>query len=208
MKIIKKVINNIPVTYIKTDKFKSVAGTLYFKSLTSLEKRTKMVLLRNIMINNCKKFDTNEKLNLNCLENYDANYSSSTSFDGNYAALSFSFNVVDDKYLEEENNEKVIDTFNEIVFNPNVTNKAFDKETFDLCYKRFEESIKRRKEYPASYCFDNLKELMDNEKPYSFIPRLDILILLSHILSSSFVDWPQNFFQWQEKFPMVADVHQ
>ena len=38
MDVIKKVINGVKVTYIKTDKFKSIAGRLHFRSLINKEK--------------------------------------------------------------------------------------------------------------------------------------------------------------------------
>ena len=38
MKIIEKIINGIPVTFIKTKKFKSIAGVLCFDSFVTEEK--------------------------------------------------------------------------------------------------------------------------------------------------------------------------
>ena len=172
MEIIKKIINNVAVTYIKTDKFKSIAGRLCFKSLVKDDSITKRTLLRNIMIDNCKKYNSNKLLNLNCLENYDATYFASINIDGNYITSSFSFSSINEKFLDEKITNNVIDTFNEIIFNPNVCDDAFDKKTFDLCYKRLEESIKRRKENPDRYCYEKLVNQMGKDKPYAFDANL------------------------------------
>ena len=173
MKIIKKIINDVPVTYIKTDKFKSIMGALHFKIPFNNDSGVKRILLKNIMIYNCKKYPTNELLNINCFNNYDANYSSKSARDGNCLTTSFEFSVVNDKFIDDKNNTKrVVDTFLEILFNPNVIDKKFEKETFELCKKRFEEALKREKENPDAYSFHELYKLMDEKKPYAFRPTI------------------------------------
>ena len=79
MKTLKRIINNVPVTILKTNKFKSVAGKLYFKSPITKEKMSYRLILRNILMESCKKYDTEEKLYKKSLENYDAYYSASSS---------------------------------------------------------------------------------------------------------------------------------
>ena len=175
MKVIKKVINNVPVTYIKTDKFKSIAGRLHFRTLTTKEKTTTRNLLKNIMIDNCMKYNTNKKLNLNCLENYDATYYSSVYQDGNYITNAFTFHSINDKFIDDIITDKVVDTFCEIIFYPNVNKMGFNKKTFDLCYKRMMESIKRKKEDPDAYCFYKLNNLMGSDKPYAFDEEVSVL---------------------------------
>ena len=50
MKTLKRIINNVPVTILKTNKFKSVAGKLYFKSPITKEKMSYRLILRNILM--------------------------------------------------------------------------------------------------------------------------------------------------------------
>ena len=78
MEIIKDVINSIDVTYVKTNKFKSVCGALYFSSPIEKDSLTKRSLLSKILVNSCKKYNTNQKLNINTIENYGAEYESYT----------------------------------------------------------------------------------------------------------------------------------
>ena len=61
MKIFKREVNNVPVTIIKTDKFKQVAGRLYFKSPVSKSTITNRMMLRNMLMESCKKYDTSEQ---------------------------------------------------------------------------------------------------------------------------------------------------
>ena len=168
MEIIKKIINNVPVTFVKTKKFKSVVGKLYFKSKVTRENMTTRTLLKSVLIESTKKYDTNEKLNINCLENYDAYYNASVSRLGNYITNSFFFGSLSDDYTKKGNLEKVIDTFCEIIFNPNVTDKKFEDESFNLNYKRMKTAYERRMENQRTYAELRLLKHLNQEKAYSY----------------------------------------
>ena len=175
MKVIKKIINNVPVTFVKTKKFKSVVGKLYFKSRVTRENMTARALLKSVLIESTKKYDTNEKLNINCLENYDAYYNASVSRLGNYITNSFFFGTLSDEYTEKGNLENVIDTFCEIVFNPNVSGNKFDEESFNLNFKRMKTSYERRMENQRSYAELRLLKHLNQDKAYSYDIDLECL---------------------------------
>lgn len=175
MKIINRIINNIPVTFVKTKKFKSVVGKLYFKSKVTRENMTTRALLKSILIESTKKYDTNEKLNINCLENYDAYYNASVSRFGNYITNSFFFGTLADDYTEKGNLENVIDTFCEMIFNPNVTDKNFDEKSFNLNFKRMKTAYERRMENQRSYAELRLLKHLNQDKAYSYDMDLECL---------------------------------
>lgn len=175
MEIIKDKVNNIPVTYIKTNKFNTVSAKLVFKTKVEKELITKRIMLRNMMLTSCKKYNTNKKVNLACLENYDENFFGRLEVLGNYIINSFSFSCITDKFVNDNVIDKTVDDFCEIVFNPNVKNGEFDKETFDVCYKKMEQAINSEKEKPDSYCFKNLYKLLGKNKPYSYDWNLEDL---------------------------------
>ena len=151
MEIIKKIINGIPVTFIKTKKFKSIAGAIYFTSPVDKKKITSRTLLRNVLVHSTKKYKTNEELNINCLENYDAYYGANTSRYGNVFTNSFVFRTLEDRYTEEGNLKKVIDTFCEIIFNPNIKSNKFEQKGFETKKKIIKESYKKIKENQRAY---------------------------------------------------------
>ncbi len=175
MKILKKEINNVPVTIIKTNKFKSVAGKLYFKSPITKEKMTYRAVLRSILLESCKKYNTPEKLYIKALENYDAYYSASSSRYGNYHINSFSFSSLIDKYTEEGNLDEVVDTFCEIIFNPLVENGAFDKETFDLIVSTNKANLEKIKESSDVYAERMTYKNLNQNKPYTFMSEIKYL---------------------------------
>ncbi len=175
MKISKRKINNIPVTIIKTNKFKSVAGKLYFKSPITKEKMTYRAILRSILLESCKKYNTPEKLYIKALENYDAYYSASSSRYGNYHVNCFSFSSLLDKYTENGNLDEVVNTFCEILFNPLVENNAFDKETFDLIVNTKKASLERIKESSDAYAERMTYKNLNQNKPYTFMSEIEYL---------------------------------
>lgn len=175
MKTLKRIINNVPVTILKTNKFKSVAGKLYFKSPITKEKMSYRLILRNILMESCKKYDTEEKLYKKSLENYDAYYSASSSRIGNYHITSFSFGTLKDEYTEQGNLNEVINTFCEIIFNPLVKNNAFDKETFDIILNTKKAALEKVKENSETYSERMTYKNLNSKKPYTYMSEIKYL---------------------------------
>lgn len=168
MEIINKMVNNVPVTIIKTNKFKSVSVTLYFKSPVTKKNMTDRTVLRSILIESCMKYNTSEKLYMNSLENYDATYSSSSSRYGDYIINSFKVTTLIDKYTKEGNLKNVIDTFCEIIFNPFVNDSGFDKDTFNLIVDQKKTELDQIKEESDSYADYMLCKSLNQKKAYSY----------------------------------------
>lgn len=175
MKIKKLSINGVDVSIIDTDKFKSICGALFFKMPVSSGMVITRNLIKNILIHSCNKYPTNRLLNINCLENYDAYYSASYRRDGNYATNFFLFNVLDDRYTKDGNIYEVLNTFKEIIFNPNIKDDKFDDEEYDLAYQKYKTALEAVKERAKSYAANKLFEQMSDNTPLGYIPNLDML---------------------------------
>lgn len=169
MEKICKTINGVDVIFIRTNKFKSLCGGLFFKSPVTRRKITSYNLMRKVLLRSTKKYDTEEKLNLNILENYNAYYSSGTTRMGNYIINSFYFETLCDKYTEDGNLKKIIDTFNEIVFNPNLSeSNSFKKEEFDFCFDKELTSLDKIKESQKNYASYKITDYFNKDKAYSY----------------------------------------
>ena len=175
MEILKKTINNVPVTIIKTDKFKSVAGRLYFKSPVTREKMTSRAVLRNILLDSCKKYDTSEKLYRKALEKYDAYLASGSQRVGNYYINSFSFSTLIDKYTKKGNLSEVVDLFCEIIFNPLVKDNSFDEEIFNIVLNSAKNALEKVKEESSSYAERMTLKKLNQDKPYTFVMEEEYL---------------------------------
>ena len=193
MKILKREVNNVPVTIIKTDKFKQVAGRLYFKSPISKSTITNRMMLRNMLMESCKKYDTSEKLYIKSLECYDASLYASSSRVGNYHITSFTFSTLIDKYTKEGNLKDVIDLFCEIIFNPLVSNSAFDQDTFDLIYETKKSALEKIKEDSGSYIERQVLKNLDENKAYTYMSDLKYLDkITSKSLYDDYLDMINN----------------
>lgn len=185
MKILKREVNNVPVTIIKTNKFKQVAGRLYFKSPVLKNTITNRMMLRNMLMELCKKYDTSEKLYIKSLECYDASLYASSSRVGNYHITSFTFSTLIDKYTKEGNLKDVVDLFCEIIFNPLVSNSSFDQDTFDLIYETKKSALEKIKEDSGSYIERQVLNNLDENKAYTYMSDLKYL---NKITSKSLYD--------------------
>lgn len=170
-----KIINGVKVTYVNTDKFKSICGILCFKTKVTEEKMTTRSLFRDIMMHSCKKFPTNEKLNINCIENYDAYYSAFTRRDGNYFTNIFLFRTLDNRFTSDNNLENVLDTFYEIIFNPNVKDGKFNDEEYNLAYNELEAHLQTELERAKQYAMKKIDKQMGQNTVIGYSQSLDIL---------------------------------
>ena len=175
MKIVKKKVGNVLVNLVDVDKFKSICGAIFFKMPVTKEMMTTRSLIRSILLHSCKKYPSNRLLNINCLENYDAYYSSNFRRDGNYATNYFLFRTLDDRYTDKQNLNRVMDTFYEIIFNPNASCEKFDEDEFNLAKQKLRSSIESKKERAQSYAMDMLYKQIGDNTPISYVSQLDIL---------------------------------
>ena len=168
MEKISKNINGIDVTFIKTKKFKSICACLYFKGLVTEEKLIYYNLMRSVLLKSTKKYNTEEKLNMRILETYNPYYGGNCIRYGNYVVGFYCLDTLGDKYTEPGNLKRVVNIFNEIVFNPNVDNYIFNEEDFNLCKERLITSLKKVKESQKRYAAYRLVDFLNKDKPYSY----------------------------------------
>ncbi len=174
MKVIEKNINGVNVTCVDIDKFKSICGILCFKTKFKKDMILTRIYIKRLLINSTKKYPTNKDLTINCLENFGAHYSVDTRCDGNYFTNIFMFRFLDDRYIDKKIINNSIDTFNEIVFNPNASNNKFDEKEFSLVYKKLKAKIEREKEDAMSYVKKKMDEQMGEKTPLSYYPTIDM----------------------------------
>lgn len=173
-KLIKQ-INNVKVEFIDTNKFKTITGIMCFKTKVKKDTLTKRRLLKMILINSCNKYPTNALLNKNCLENYDADYSVLSRRDGIYYTNIFMFNVLDNRFTDKNTFHDVLNTFHEIIFNPNLKDGKFNSDEFNLAYNTLKSELERIKENPKSYADLKLSKQMGYDTPIGYDVEIEEL---------------------------------
>lgn len=185
--------NGISVTVVKTDKFKSIIGMLCFKTPIKKEMMVTRRLIRSLLMHSCKKYPTAKELSINTLKNYGAFYQGATIREGNYMINKFLFRILEDKYTQKGNFDKSVDTFKEIIFNPNVTNKEFNEEEFDLFYQTMKSEIESEIERPRNYAIDKLCGQMGIDSVITYKPTIEQLEkVTSKSLYEGYLDMIEN----------------
>lgn len=152
---------------IKTNNFKTVRVEVKFRNVVKKEEITLRNLLKMVLIESTKKFDTERKFVIESEELYDLKLSSTSSRVGNFTTLSFNLTFLNEKYTEKGLHNKSLDFLMEVLFNPNVSNNKFDSLSFNNCVNKLEKSIMGRKDNKTKYSIFALLQHM-GDYAYSY----------------------------------------
>lgn len=132
MEIKEMTLNEIPLTLIKTDKFKTINIQVVFFGEFSKENATKKSLLTRILSNSTKNFPTKKALATKLLDLYDASAGVTTYPSGKTAVTVFSIEVVNEKNLGIEGlTREAVEMLYEVIFNPNLEGGLFPEKDFN-----------------------------------------------------------------------------
>lgn len=158
MNYVKKDLGAYNLHIIKTNLYKTVTVKIFFREKALKENITKRNFLSRIMMLGSNDYKTKVDLTKAEQDLYAVNISGTNRRIGNYLDTDISLKVLHDKYTEKGNFEKSLDLLNSLIFNPKVTNKAFDETDFNTVYE----------EYKA-----DLNSLVENKMAYALIKGLE-----------------------------------
>ena len=167
MEYIKYELGAYNLNVIKTNNFKTVRVEVKFRNVVKKEEITLRNLLKMVLIESTKKFDTERKFVIESEELYDLKLSSTSSRVGNFTTLSFNLTFLNEEYTEKGLNNKSLDFLMEVLFNPNVSNNKFDSLSFNNCVNKLEKSIMGRKDNKTKYSIFALLQHM-GDYAYSY----------------------------------------
>ena len=100
---------------------------------------------------------------------------------GNYLFTSFVVDFLNPKYCDDNYLNDVLDLFYEVLFNPNIENKEFDKRSFNIAKNRLQANIETEKESPVKYAVLRSHYHMDKDSlsSYSLVGNLKDLKKIS-----------------------------
>lgn len=135
-------INGYNLHLIPTKKFKTINMVAKFKAPLNKKVMTKRALLPYLIQQGPKEYPSRTEFQAKLDDLYGAALSIDGAKKGDYHIMSFRFEVANQHYIKNESSilGDSINLFNEIIFNPNVADDAFDSELF----KREKETLKRR----------------------------------------------------------------
>ena len=153
---------------INTDKFKTVTVKINFKRKVKKSELTIRSLLSKVILESSMEYKSSRLLEIKTEELYGLGINSNSYISGNYCVFSISSSFLNDKYTEENQIKNSIDFILEILLNPDVEQKKFSKEPFNLAVSSLKEELKMQKENPSFYSALRADEETDKKASFSF----------------------------------------
>ena len=168
MKYTKKDLGSMNLHLINTDKLKTITVRVIFHTPIKKEEITKRALLSDILLQSSKKYDSRRNMIIASEDLYDVDIAANNQRLGNYIFTGFNMQVLKDEYTENGNLEKAIEFLSEIVLNPDIENKNFDKEMLELVKHNAKVNFDSLKEKTGAYSLIRLKEAFAKDSPIAY----------------------------------------
>ena len=195
----KKDLGSFNLHITNTDKFKTIAVKVIFRSPIVKEEITTRNILSDLFMQSTNKYKSKRDLTIKAQDLYAAEVSVSNNRLGNYITTTFSLNVLNDQYTEENNFKDAIEFLSEIIFNPDVADEKFNREKVDIVKSNCRSSLNSLKEDSSNYSLIRMLEEFDDEAPCSYrlagylsdIDKIDEKVLYTYyknMIKSDLVD--------------------
>ena len=184
---------------INTDKFKTIAVKVIFRSPIEKDKITTRNILSDLFMQSSSKYRSKRELTIKAQDLYAAEVSINNNRLGNYITTTFSLNLLNDRYTEKDNFKKSIEFLSEIIFNPDVSDDKFNKEKVDIVKSNCRSSLNSIKEDSSNYSLIRMLEELDRNSPCSYrlagylddldkIDEKSLYVYYQNMLKSDLVD--------------------
>jgi predicted Zn-dependent peptidase len=164
---------------LPTEKYKTIRIYIRFTTTLKRELITKRAILTSLLETNSLHYPDQAQLSAKLADLYGASFGASVGKKGQLHWVNVGMNIVNDKYLGTTNLLKdAVDFLKEVLFYPNVSDGAFDAETFtreQANLKSYLESIAEDKKSYASLALQETYFEDDNQKIPSFGSVADLL---------------------------------
>ncbi|MBR3161722.1 MAG: insulinase family protein [Bacilli bacterium] len=152
---------------IKTNKFKTITVEVNFRERINHKNITIRNILKSVLLSTNNQYKTERELIKETENLYDLKIISSNTRIGNYSNLSFKARFLNDKYTEKNMNKYSIEFLLSIIFNPDISNKAFRKDIISKCKLKLEKEINSLKDNKLKYTLFKLLSTT-KDKAYSY----------------------------------------
>lgn len=193
---------------VKTEKFKT--NTLVWKMKAPLNKEdvTLRALLPYVLQSNSKAYPTSTELRTYLDELYGASFYVDLSKKGEYHVISFALEIANEKFLSDHTPllKKAFEFLSEVLTNPNVTNKAFDKETIEKEKRTLKQRIQSVYDDKMKYSNSRLVEEMCKGEKYALHVHGEMDVVDAITPESLFSYYEKAFAEDELDLYIVGDV--
>lgn len=153
---------------IKTDNFKTCCMEIVFYNKFDKNKITEMNMLSYLLSFSSKKYYRHKLVVEKRQDLYSDCFNSSSVRIGNIRCLKFHSEFINPVYANKRYLSEVIKFPFEMIFNPNISNGAFDLKSFNICKNENIANIESVKEFPVQYSLKRSLKVMNDKHPASF----------------------------------------
>ena len=165
--------DNYDLYYYKTNKFKTINITTLIINKMDEKNITLDNLLSSYLLVTNKKYNNEISMNKKYMDLYDPNFSIYDIYrDLHYKFFDMTF--LDEKYLEKDNNKKVIDFYYDSIFSLNETNNKLDKTQTKLIKGQMKTNYLLDEEDPMEKAYYNSFKLISDDLPIKINPKGNI----------------------------------
>lgn len=159
----------IKLHLIKTNKFKTNLLSVFLSTPLNKGAVTPNALIPAVLRRGTNKIKTQEEISKVLEEMYGASFDCGVDKIGDNQIIKFYLETINNAYTEENEDtlKNAINIILEIVFNPLVKEKSFDKEYVENEKNNLKQVIEGRKDSKATYALERCIEEMYKENPYA-----------------------------------------
>lgn len=162
MKYKKIIKDNYEIYFYKTNKFKTINLTTVLIDDFNKDNITMDNFISSYILETSKKYNTEVSYNKKLLDLYNPRLSV-YDFYRDYHYKFYEISFINDKFLDEENNKKVIDFYYDMMFNPNEENNSFIEEYSNVIKNQMKLDFNLQKENPSHKAyFDSIKLISED----------------------------------------------
>lgn len=199
--------NGVEIHFIKAKKsFKKIACKVLIRNPYSIDLATKLMILSDILVENCKDHPKHNLLKAELEERYNTSIGNDTEQVGDQLFTTFTFLSLNPKYTEKEELEKVIKLFFSIIYKPNVENFEFDKTTFDSAINVYRSRILSLKEKKRTYAINRFNHFLD-ETSLEGLEVEEALKMLSKLTPKNLFETYQELIKGDTKIYFSGDIN-
>ncbi|RDY28553.1 insulinase family protein [Romboutsia weinsteinii] len=159
--------DNINLTLIPVKKFKSNLVSIYIQRLLDREETTKNALLPTLITSGSKMYPSAREISNKLDDLYGSSMFGDVGKRGERQVISFKIINTNEKYLDENIFNDVIEFFNEIINKPLLVDGGFDEKYVNIEKENLKTRIQARINDKGRYALERLFEEMCSDERYS-----------------------------------------
>lgn len=199
-------LKNCDLYIIKTDRFKTIDFKVFLYNEINKEDVTWRNTLMDVLVYATNKYKIKRDLSLKAIDLYSLYLSASNIRFGNYIISKIGMSMLNPKYTEDDMLDKSLELLHDIIFDPLIENKCFNKEYLNLIKKELKVDRETISENSRAYTNFKLFESMDKEAPYAIDCYSD-LDILEKINEKNLYQYYKKFLKTNRVFAiMVGDI--